>query len=153
MRSFPLPALLVGILFGAGLALSDLINPARVLAFLDLAGVFDPTLALVLTSAFVPSALGYFLVRRMRRPLLADSFCIPENRLVEGRLVVGAALFGIGWGLVGVCPGPAVAGLAFGLWQSWVFCAAMVAGMLLQRLVTDELSPRHSEPVLAGDAP
>lgn len=131
------PGLFVGLLFGAGLALSGMINPARVLGFLDLAGTWDPTLAFVLAAALVPSALAYALVRRMKRPLMADEFCIPQNRTIESRLVAGAALFGVGWGLVGLCPGPAIAGLVLGHWQTWLFVAAMVAGMWLQRLYAD----------------
>ena len=131
------PPLVVGLLFGAGLALSDMINPARVLAFLDLAGAWDPTLGFVMASALIPSAMGYILVRRMKRPVLAERFCIPENRVIERQLVLGAVLFGIGWGLVGLCPGPAIAGVAFGLWQPWVFIGAMIAGMLAHRLFTD----------------
>ena len=127
------PGLLVGVLFGAGLAISGMTNPARVLGFLDLTGKWDPTLAFVLAAALVPSAAAYWLVRRMQRPIMAEEFRIPQNRMVERQLLAGAALFGIGWGLVGLCPGPALAGLAFGYWQTWTFAAAMVAGMWLHR--------------------
>lgn len=136
MRRF-FPGLLVGVIFGAGLALSGMVDPDRVLGFLDFSGAWDPTLALVLTAALLPSAAAYALVRRMSRPLMAEEFCIPQNRQLESRLIGGATLFGIGWGLVGLCPGPAIAGLAFGLWQSWLFAAALVAGMILQRLYAD----------------
>jgi uncharacterized membrane protein YedE/YeeE len=132
-----LPGLLVGVLFGAGLALSGMINPARVLGFLDVAGKWDPTLAFVLMAALVPSSLAYLVVRRMRRPVMAEEFCIPQNRTIETRLLAGAGMFGIGWGLVGLCPGPALAGLVFGAWQIWVFVAAMIVGMGLQRLYAD----------------
>ena len=132
-----LPGLLVGLLFGIGLALSDMINPARVLAFLDVTGRWDPTLAYVMVGALIPSAIGYLLVRRMQRPLLGREFRIPENRVVEPQLLAGAAIFGIGWGLVGFCPGPAVAAVGFGLWQPWVFGMAMMAGMVLHRLFDD----------------
>jgi uncharacterized membrane protein YedE/YeeE len=132
-----IPGLLVGLLFGAGLALSGMTDPARVLGFLDLTGRWDPTLAFVLGSALLPSALAYRWVRRMERPVMAGEFCIPQNRVVESRLLVGAALFGIGWGLVGLCPGPAIAVLAFGAWQAWLFVAAMAFGMALQRLYAD----------------
>jgi uncharacterized membrane protein YedE/YeeE len=128
-----LPALLSGALLGAGLALSDMMNPARVLAFLDIAGAWDATLLFVMGGAVATAAIGYIAARRMRRPLLASGFLIPENRAIDGRLVAGSALFGIGWGLVGVCPGPAVAALVFGLWQAWVFFFAMLAGMLMHR--------------------
>jgi uncharacterized membrane protein YedE/YeeE len=129
-----LPGLIVGMLFGAGLALSELINPARVLAFLDFAGDWDPTLAIVMAAALIPSAAGYVIVRRMQRPLMAEEFCIPQNRIVDSDLIAGATLFGAGWGLVGICPGPAVAGLAFGRWESWLFAGAMVAGMAMHRI-------------------
>jgi uncharacterized membrane protein YedE/YeeE len=137
-----LPGLLVGLLFGAGLALSGMIDPARVLGFLDLAGAWDPTLGFVMAAALLPSALGYAVVRRMERPLLAEEFCIPQNQNVEGRLIAGALLFGIGWGLVGLCPGPAIAGLVLGHWQSWLFVAAMVAGMALQRVYANQRERR-----------
>jgi hypothetical protein len=133
------PGLLVGLIFGAGLALSDMINPARVIAFLDLAGEWDPTLAFVMAGALLPAALGYLVSRRMRRPIMAERFRIPENRVVEPRLLAGAALFGAGWGLAGFCPGPAIASLAFGYWNSWLFVIAMLAGMLLHRVATSPL--------------
>lgn len=129
-----IPGLMVGLLFGAGLTLSGMADPARVLGFLDVAGAWNPTLAFVLAAALVPSSLAYAIVRRMRRPLLADEFCIPQSRAVDARLLIGAALFGIGWGLVGLCPGPAIAGLALGHWQNWLFVAAMIAGLALQRV-------------------
>lgn len=129
-----IPGLAVGLLFGAGLAISGMVDPARVLGFLDFAGAWNPALAFVLAAALLPSALAYALVRRMKHPLLAKEFCIPQNRTVERRLLAGAALFGIGWGMIGLCPGPALAGLAFGHWQNWLFVAAMLAGMWLQRL-------------------
>src|SRR5262245_40398159 len=110
MRS-PISALAVGMVFGAGLALSGLMDPARVLGFLDPVGRWDPTLAFVMASALLPSALGYLVVRGMRAPLLDARFFLPDNQAVDRRLLLGAALFGVGWGLVGLCPGPAVASL------------------------------------------
>ena len=129
-----LPGFLVGLLFGGGLALSDMINPARVLAFLDLAGAWDPSLAFVMGGALLPSAIGYVIVRRMRQPVMAEAFCIPQVRTIDRMLLAGAALFGAGWGLVGLCPGPAIADLAFAMWQPWVFVGAMLGGMALHRL-------------------
>jgi uncharacterized protein len=136
-----LPGLIVGLLFGAGLALGDMINPARVLAFLDVAGDWDPTLAFVMGGALLPSALGYAIVRNMRRPVMAEEFCIPQNRALDRKLLAGATLFGAGWGLVGLCPGPAFAGLAFGLWQVWLFTGAMLAGMLIHRIAAAPRRP------------
>lgn len=132
-----LPGLGMGLLFGAGLALSGMIDPARVLGFLDVTSAWDPTLAFVLAAALAPSALAYAIVRRMTKPLLATEFCIPQNREVEASLFVGAALFGIGWGLIGLCPGPAIAGLVLGHWQSWLFVGAMLAGMWLHQIYAE----------------
>ena len=129
-----LPALLAGVIFGAGLTVSDMVNPARVLAFLDVAGAWDPALAFVMAGAVAVSALGYAAARRWRRPVFGTRFFLPESRLLDRRLIGGAALFGIGWGLVGFCPGPAVAGLALGQWQAWLFVAAMLCGMALHRV-------------------
>lgn len=142
-----LPGLIVGTLFGAGLALSDLINPARVLAFLDIAGAWDPTLAFVMGGALLPSAIGYLFARRMQRPVMAKGFCIPENRALDGRLLVGAAIFGVGWGLVGFCPGPALAALSFGTWQPVLFVAAMLAGMALHRVLADRPTMKRARRV------
>ncbi len=99
-----LAALASGVLFGAGLALSGMMNPEKVLGFLDFAGTWDPSLAFVLGGAVSVSALGYALKARMERPALADRFDVPTNRSLDARLLGGAALFGIGWGLAGFCP-------------------------------------------------
>jgi uncharacterized membrane protein YedE/YeeE len=127
------PALIAGVLFGAGLAVSDMVNPARVLGFLDLFGAWDPTLVFVMAAAVLASGLGYMISRRLSRPLFGSDFRIPQNRLLDSQLIGGAALFGIGWGLAGFCPGPAIAGMIYGLWQPWLFVGSMVAGMLLER--------------------
>lgn len=135
------PGLIVGVIFGAGLVLSDMVNPARVQAFLDVAGAWDPTLMFVMAAALVPSAIAYLIRRRMTRPLLGERFFIPESRMVDGALLAGAAMFGIGWGLVGFCPGPAVAGLVLGAWQPWLFVGAMLAGMALHHLLAASRAP------------
>ncbi len=136
-----LPGLIVGTIFGAGLALSDMVNPARVQAFLDAAGAWDPTLMFVMGAALVPSAIAYLVRRRMTRPLLGTRFSIPESRTLDRQLLIGAGIFGVGWGLVGFCPGPAVAGLVLGAWQAWLFVAAMLAGMALHHFVTTSRAP------------
>ena len=146
-----LPGLLVGLLFGAGLALSDMVNPSRVLAFLDVAGRWDPTLAFVMGGALIPSALAYAVARRMDRPLLEERFHIPAGRELNPKLLAGAALFGVGWGLVGLCPGPAIAGLAFGRWELWLFVAAMLAGMLLHKAAGSSLSTLRLQPRISND--
>ncbi len=140
-------ALVTGTIFGMGLALSDMINPARVLAFLDLFGNWDPSLAFVMGGALIPSAIGYWLSRRMRAPVAAERFYVPDNRQIDRRLLVGGALFGAGWGLVGFCPGPAVAGLVFAKWQTLVFVVAMIVGMVVHRILTQPRQP-HGEPFI-----
>lgn len=132
----PIASLVTGTIFGAGLALSDMVNPARVLAFLDLAGDWDPSMAFVMGGAIIPMVIAYAVSRKMRTPLFDKSFFIPENRVLDRRLLIGAALFGIGWGLVGFCPGPAIAGLVMSAWQPWLFVVAMLIGMWLHRITT-----------------
>ena len=140
-------ALLVGAVFGAGLVLSDMVNPARVQAFLDVTGQWDPALAFVMGAALVPSALSYLIRRKLTRPALETRFVVPENAAPDRRLYAGAALFGVGWGIAGFCPGPALAGLVLGAWQTSLFVAAMLAGMIAHRLLPAAaeglLSPRN----------
>ena len=128
-------AFVAGIIFGIGLTISDMINPGRVLGFLDLAGAWDPTLALVMAGALIPAAVAFAARPRLRKPFYAEKFFVPENRTLDLSLILGAVIFGIGWGLVGFCPGPAIAGLAINLWQPWLFVAAMLVGMLFERLI------------------
>jgi uncharacterized membrane protein YedE/YeeE len=124
-----------GLLFGLGLIVSQMVNPAKVLGFLDIFGAWDPSLALVMGGAVAVSSLGYFGAKRRGVPVLAPRLEIPTRRDLDPRLIGGAALFGIGWGLVGLCPGPALVGLTFGPWQVFVFVAAMIVGMAVFRLV------------------
>jgi hypothetical protein len=126
---------LCGVIFGAGLALSGMTNPAKVLAFLDVSGRWDPTLALVMGAALSVSALGYALAREVSRPWFAEVFAIPTRLDIDARLIGGAALFGVGWGLVGLCPGPAIASLGRGSSEVLVFAGAMIAAIVLHRAV------------------
>jgi uncharacterized membrane protein YedE/YeeE len=127
-------ALLVGALFGLGLAISRMVDPDKVLAFLDVgaiaAGAWDPSLALVLAGAVVTNLVGYRLVLRRPHPLLSERFHLPTRRDLDGRLIGGAALFGIGWGLAGYCPGPGLAALSQGSVDAAVFCVALVIGTM-----------------------
>ena len=134
-------ALLAGLAFGTGLALSGMLDPARVLGFLDVTGAWDPSLAFVLSGAVGVSAIGQILSRRMARPLLAERFDAPATRPVDVPLLGGGALFGIGWGLAGFCPGPALASLSLGLQRSVVFVGAMLAGMALHGVVRPPRRP------------
>ncbi|CEJ15435.1 hypothetical protein BN1110_05780 [bacterium YEK0313] len=124
-------ALASGLLFGFGLSLSGMLDPARVRGFLDITGAWDPSLAFVLAGAVAVAGLGTLARRRLARPMLAERFELPVKTTVDGRLVAGSALFGIGWGMAGLCPGPAVASLVLGLAPTAVFVAAMLAGMLI----------------------
>lgn len=124
-----LAALLSGLLFGAGLAVSGMVNPAKVLNFLDLAGTFDATLLFVLGGAVVTTFIGYRLVLGRHRPLFAERYELPSRTDIDARLLAGAAIFGIGWGLAGFCPGPAIAALVSLRLEPFVFIAAMAAGM------------------------
>ncbi len=128
-----LAALLSGLVFGAGLALAGMTNPEKVRSFLDVAGHWDPTLALVMGSALAVNAAGYALTRRRAKPLFAAAFALPTRADLDARLIGGAALFGVGWALVGLCPGPALASLARGEPEVWGFAAAMCAGLLVAR--------------------
>ena len=119
-----------GLLFGAGLTVAQMVNPAKVLGFLDIAGNWDPSLAFVLAGAVGTAALGLLVVRRsLSAPLFAAAFDPPSERAIDRHLVVGAVLFGIGWGLVGLCPGPALAALAIAPAKVALFTAAMLVGM------------------------
>lgn len=126
-----LAALLCGLIFGVGLAVSGMMDPAKVVGFLDFAGDWDPTLLFVMGGALLVSGPGFLLVLRRRRPVLETRFDLPAKGRVDARLVSGAAVFGVGWGLSGFCPGPAVAALSTGLLPVLAFLAAMAAGMLL----------------------
>ncbi|MBO6834665.1 MAG: YeeE/YedE family protein [Alphaproteobacteria bacterium] len=127
---------LSGLLFGIGLAVSEMVNPARVPGFLDLLGDWDPTLAFVMAGALGPMALAWLIARRRGdRTLTGGKIHRPTAKHIDVRLVVGAVLFGIGWGLVGLCPGPAVASLGIAGSPAWIFFAALVAGMALHRLL------------------
>lgn len=125
-----LGALLSGLVFGFGLVISGMTQPAKILGFLDIFGVWDPTLAFVMGAALAVSLPGFYFARRRERPLLTAHFRWPTRREIDAPLIGGAALFGIGWGLVGLCPGPAIVNLATFLPQIIVFVVAMGAGML-----------------------
>jgi len=127
-------ALTSGLVFGLGLSLSGMLDPARVRGFLDVLGDWDPSLVVVLGGAVTVSTAGYALARRLHRPALDSGFHWPRPTRIDGPLVLGAVLFGIGWGLSGFCPGPAVAALSTGTAPVAVFVGAMLAGMAVHDL-------------------
>jgi uncharacterized membrane protein YedE/YeeE len=145
-----MPAILAtlasGLLFGLGLTLSQMITPAKVIGFLDIFGDWDPSLAFVMATAIPVTALGYAVARRCRSPLCAPAFTPPTQTKIDRRLAMGAVLFGVGWGLVGYCPGPALAALGLGNPATVLFVGAMVIGMGIYSALDALLSrePRHA---------
>lgn len=128
-----LATLISGLVFGLGLVVSGLINPAKVVAFLDVSGAWDPSLALTMATAVAVTGIGYRLAFARGAPVLTEKFQIPSAAGVDARLIGGAAIFGAGWGLVGFCPGPALAASGLGSVPALVFTAALLVGMATAR--------------------
>ena len=124
---------LIGLIFGIGISISGMANPAKVLNFFDIAGTWDPSLIFVMGGALLVTALGYRLVLRKPAPIMAAQFDLPTNRALDARLLGGAAVFGIGWGISGFCPGGALPALGTGRTEVFVFVAAMLAGIFAAR--------------------
>ena len=139
--------LFCGLVFGAGLLISGMVQPAKVLGFLDIFGAWDPSLAVVMIAALAIAAPGFMLASRRPRPVLARQSFWPTRTQVDPPLVLGAALFGVGWGLVGLCPGPALESLATLSPGVFVFVAAMAAGMAIHD------AWRRFRPVVRRDSP
>ncbi len=144
-----LPAFALGLLFGLGLCLSGMTQPLKVQGFLDVAGLWDPSLAFVMGGAVGVGLLGFWLARRTPRSLLGEAFSFPPESGVDAPLLIGSAIFGVGWGLSGVCPGPAIVNLGFFSENALIFAAAMLIGMVLERLfaLTERLRAPEEEEV------
>ncbi len=127
MKNFA--AFFAGLIFGFGLIVSEMVNPAKVRAFLDVFGDWDPSLAIVMGVALAVTAIGYRFVLQRPTPFLGDRFHLPNRNDIDARLIIGAACFGIGWGLVGLCPGPAITDVTVGGAPVLLFLAAMAGGM------------------------
>ncbi len=128
-------AFIAGLVFGLGLTIAQMINPQKVLGFLDVAGQWDGSLALVMAGALITLTISQHFIFRRSAPLYEAQFNLPTSKIIDARLLSGAALFGIGWGLAGLCPGPALASLSFGIAKNYAFVIAMLAGMaIFQRL-------------------
>ena len=123
-------ALVSGLIFGLGLSLSGMLDPVRVQGFLDVLGTWDPSLAFVLGGAVIVAFVGVAISRSLKKPVFDAQFQLPGSQRIDRRLVVGSALFGIGWGIAGFCPGPAITGLALGKAEIVVFVVTMVLGMI-----------------------
>ena len=147
---------LSGLLFGVGLIVSDMANPAKVLAFLDLAGRWDPSLALVMVGAIAIGLPAFAIARRRPRSFLGLPMQLPAKSGIGSRLIAGSLLFGIGWGLAGFCPGPAIVALGMGEEKAAVFVAAMLAGMavfeVVERIRRRISNAREADPPQAIDA-
>jgi uncharacterized membrane protein YedE/YeeE len=144
-----LAALLCGLLFGCGLLISEMVQPAKVIAFLDIFGAWDPSLGVVMACALAVSGIGFRLVVRRERPIFAPRSFWPMKTAIDRQLIGGSALFGVGWGLVGLCPGPALEDLATRSPRVIIFVMAMAAGMLLHRAWDTGQQPLRP-PVNAG---
>lgn len=129
-------AVFTGLVFGVGISISGMINPAKVFNFFDIAGTWDASLAFVMAGAVIVTFIGYRLVWRRNTPLLGGGFQIPTNKTIDARLVGGSAIFGIGWGIAGFCPGAAIPALGTGRWEVLLFLAAVTAGLYGRRLLT-----------------
>jgi len=125
--------LLAGLLFGVGLEMSGMTDTRVVLGFLDLAGAWNPTLMFVMVGGLLVTVPGFNYLLKKRKPVLCDDYCLPSKQDVDAKLLLGSALFGIGWGLYGYCPGPAIASLSTLSTEPVLFVAAMIAGMLIHR--------------------
>lgn len=130
----------IGALFGAGLAVSGMLNPAKVAGFLDLFGLWDPSLAFVMGGGVVVNFIGHRLVMKRGQPFFADSFKLPTSQDIDRKLIGGAALFGIGWGLAGLCPGPAVSSLLLNPQDGVAFVLLMLAGLYAGRVVNTKIA-------------
>ena len=124
-------AFVAGLIFGLGLLISGMSNPQKVLNFLDLAGTWDPSLAFVMSGAILVAAPGFYWVRRKSTPLFANQFKLPAAQTIDTPLIGGSVLFGIGWGIGGFCPGPALVSVVPGSTSVYIFVGAMLAGMWL----------------------
>lgn len=130
--------LALGLLFGGGLVVSGMADPAKVLNFLDLFGTWDPSLAFVMGGAVIVAFIGYRLVLRRERPLAGRAFHLPTRQDIDSRILVGPAIFGVGWGLGGFCPGPAIAALGLGAPGTLAFVPAMILGMFAARMLSEK---------------
>lgn len=145
-----LSALVIGLIFGGGIAISGMMNPAKVLNFFDLAqiwdGTWDPSLAFVMGGALAVTIPGYRLVFGRPAPVLEDRFQLPDTRVIDRRLVLGSGVFGIGWGIAGFCPGGALPALGTGRIEPFLFVAALIGGLLIARVLQARSLPSRAKP-------
>ena len=126
---------LAGLLLGLGLILSGMANPAKVVGFLDVAGPWDPSLGLVMGGGLVIGSIGFAMLKRQPKTLLGEPLNLPSSRKIDGRLIAGSVLFGIGWGITGICPGPGLVLLGAGVPEGVIYMASLLAGMSLYSVI------------------
>ena len=130
-----LVSLISGIIFGIGLVISEMINPEKVLGFLDLFGNWDPSLAFVMIGALIVSSPLFHIIKKKEKPIFAENFNYSNNKNINNRLILGSTIFGAGWGLIGLCPGPAISSIALLDIHSIIFVFAMFVGFYLVKLI------------------
>jgi uncharacterized membrane protein YedE/YeeE len=135
-------SLVLGLVFGVGLYVSGMTQPSKVLGFLDIFGDWDPSLAFVMAGAVAVGLVAFSFARRRGRTLLGDELRLPRITEIDAPLVVGSLIFGIGWGLSGICPGPGIVDVGFLDWRALVFVVSMAAGMMIERLIVDALGAK-----------
>ncbi len=133
-------ALITGLVFGLGITVSGMINPSKVLNFFDVAGTWDPSLAFVMASALLTTVIGYRLVLGRSAPLFDAEFHLPKTTKIDPQLIAGSAIYGVGWGLIGYCPGGVVPALGLGRTEPWIFMVALVVGMAIARFTRNQLA-------------
>lgn len=136
-------ALLSGLIFGAGLVISGMTNPEKVIGFLNIFGVWDYDLAFVLAAAVAITVIGFKIILKRKTPILEANFSLPTNHAIDNPLIIGTSLFGIGWGLFGYCPGPALVAMLYGNMATFLFIASMLFGMFLEHATKSVLGKRH----------
>ncbi|WP_298225541.1 DUF6691 family protein [Acidocella sp.] len=146
-------ALVAGTLFGAGLALSGMANPAKVLGFLNIFGAWNPTLIFVMAGAMIPMGIAWRIQARLRAPLSAHRFNLSNTSKPDAKLVVGAVLFGVGWGIAGLCPGAAIADVSLNPHGAIVFVLAMLTGMGTYKIIVNQSAPETNKPQSTGGLP
>ncbi len=137
-------ALLAGLVFGLGLIVSGMANPAKVIGFLDLSGSWDPSLALVMGGAVAVGSLGFALAKKRASAMLGGAMKLPLSNIIDRRLVLGSVVFGVGWGVAGICPGPGLVALGMGEWKALVFVVAMLLGMGIFEWLERRKTPHES---------
>lgn len=131
----PISTFIAGLLFGGGLTVSQMVNPKKVISFLDITGDWDPSLAFVMGGALLVTLVGYSFVLKRSEPLFDEKFRLPTRKDVDAPLLIGAALFGAGWGLAGLCPGPALASASFAGMNAYIFVGTMVVTIFIYRFI------------------